>query len=62
MNKKRLIEVCELIVQDVKNDAKEFDGKEFNGKNVATYFGRQGAAIGALADIIREVLKEESEK
>lgn len=41
-------------------DAKYFDGKEFNGKNVAQYFGNQGAAIAALARIIKDVVLQES--
>ena len=40
----------------MKNDAKNFDGRPFNGKTVAEYFGNQGAAIAALADMIKEGL------
>lgn len=59
MDKKRLIEICEQVALDVENDAKEFDGKPFDGKTVATYFGNHGAAIKALSDIIKELLKNE---
>jgi len=50
------IKVLEMIAEDMKNDAKEFDGKPFNGKVVAEYFGNHGAAIAALADIVRSIL------
>ena len=53
------IQILEQIAEDMKNDAKEFDGKPFNGKTVATYFGYQGAAISALANIVKSILKEE---
>ena len=52
------IEVLKLIVEDMKNDAEKFDGQPFNGKTVAEYFGNQGAAIAALADIICSILEE----
>ena len=52
------LEVLKQIADDMKRDAKEFDGKPFNGKTVATYFGYQGAAIAALANIVRSMLEE----
>ncbi|MFA5036948.1 MAG: hypothetical protein WC479_07210 [Candidatus Izemoplasmatales bacterium] len=55
--KDRVIEVLEMIATDMKNDAKRFDGQPFNGKIVAEYFGCQGAAIAALAKIIKTILE-----
>ena len=55
INDKR-IKVLEMIAVDMKNDAKNFDGRPFNGKTVAEYFGYQGAAIAALADIVKSTL------
>ena len=52
------IEVLKQISEDVKNDAINFDGRPFNGKTVAEYFGNQGAAIDALAKIIKSMLEE----
>lgn len=60
MENKKLKEVLQVIVDDQRNDAREFDGKPFNGRTVAEYFGNQGAAIAALANIVK-VLVEESE-
>ena len=40
------------IAKDMAEDAKNFDGKPFNGRTVAEYFGNQGAAIAALANIL----------
>ena len=58
MNREKLIKICEQIAINTENDAKEFDGKPFDGKTVATYFGYQGAAIKALADILKTIIEE----
>ena len=52
----RLIEILDDIASDMQNDARAFDGKPFNGRTVAEYFGNQGAAIQALAKIVRELV------
>ena len=52
------INVLEMIAKDMENDAKAFDGRPFNGKTVAEYFGNQGAAIAALANIIKSNLED----
>ncbi len=51
------IEILRMIAEDMKSDAKNFDGKPFNGKTVAEYFGNQGAAIAALAKIMISILE-----
>lgn len=58
MEKERIIEVLKEISADMEINAKDYDGKPFNGKTVAEYFGKQGAAISALADILITVLKQ----
>jgi len=50
--------VLEMIAEDMKNDAKNFDGRPFDEKTVAEYFGNQGAAISALADIMKSILEQ----
>jgi len=52
------IEILESIARDMENDAKEFDGRPFNGKTVAEYFGNQGAAIAALANVVKSILDD----
>lgn len=54
----RKIAVLERIAADMKSDAENFEGKPFIGKIVGEYFGNQGAAIAALANIIRSYLEE----
>lgn len=54
---KKLISICNEVGKDVENDAKEFDGKPFDGKIVAQYFGYHGAAIKALSDVLLEILQ-----
>lgn len=55
--KKDTIEVLQMIADDMKADAARFDGQPFNGKTVAEYFGNQGAAIAALAQILKTELQ-----
>ena len=57
MDKEKLLELCDKISKDVEQDAKDFNGKPLDGKTVATYFGYHGAAINALANILKEVIK-----
>ncbi len=52
----KTIEVLDMIAEDMKNDAKNFDGKPFNGRTVAEYFGHQGAAIAALAKTLKSIV------
>ena len=54
--KEKMIKILEMISADMKSDAENFDGRPFNGKTVAEYFGNQGAAIAALADIVKSTL------
>lgn len=56
------INVCEQIAEDVKNDAINFDGKPFTGKTVGEYFGYHGAAIAALADLVKSILESSDTK
>lgn len=52
------IKVLEMIANDAEQDAKDFDGKPFNGRNVAEYFGNHGASIAALANIVKSILED----
>ena len=56
------IRVLEIIAADMKNDATNFDGQLFNKKTVAEYFGNQGAAITALANIVKSILEQTKEE
>ena len=58
MDNEKTLAVLEMIQQDMANDAAEFNGKPFDGKTVATYFGNQGAAIAALAKIIAQTIQD----
>ncbi|MBW1812186.1 MAG: hypothetical protein JRJ39_00560 [Deltaproteobacteria bacterium] len=59
MGHKDKIKVLEMIAADMKNDAEKFDGQPFNGKTVAEYFGNQGAAIAALANVVKSIIKQD---
>lgn len=56
--KGKLIKICSQVAFNVENDAKEFDGRSFDGKTVAQYFGYHGAAIKALADVIKAFIED----
>lgn len=60
MDKNRLIRICEAVAEEVEKDAKEFDGKPLDGKTVASYFAYHGAAIAALADVLKELISEDN--
>ena len=53
------IKALEMTAEDMEDDAKTFDGQPFNGKTVAEYFGNQGAAISALAGIMKSILERQ---
>ncbi len=55
-DKEKVTIVLEEIAKDMKADAERFDGQPFTGKTVAQYFGYQGAAIAALANIIKGLI------
>ena len=56
--KLKKLRVLNTIAEDMKRDAERFDGSPFNGKTVGKYFGYQGAAIAALANILHSLIKE----
>ena len=60
MNDKK-IAVLKMIAKDMSDDATFYEGKAFTGKNVAEYFGKQGAAIAALSDILRSTFENKNE-
>jgi hypothetical protein len=60
MDKTKLINTLNMIAEDMAEDAAKFDGKPFTGRTVAEYFGNQGAAITALAGIIKTILEQEA--
>lgn len=60
MDKEKVSKVLDMIAQDMKDDAKNFDGQPFTGRTVAEYFGNQGAAIAALANIVKDLVNEEA--
>ena len=58
MDKARKIEVLKMIVEDAENDAIYYEGRPFNGKEVAEYFGKMGAMIATLSKIIAHIVND----
>lgn len=59
MTNKQIIDVCDAVAHDIEQDAKNLDGMPFNGKTVAEYFGYYGAAIQALARMVKVLAARE---
>ena len=59
MDKDKLIQVLELVAKDCEEDAAKLDGQPFDGKTVATQLGYQLAAIKAIADVLKEFIKNQ---
>jgi len=57
-NSQRIKQVLQDIAKDAEDDAKNFDGKPFTGKNVAEYLGNHGASIATLAKICEKIVEE----
>lgn len=57
MDEKKIVDLLETIAQDMSDDAKYFDGKPFTGRTVTEYLGNQGAAIAALANIVKALVE-----
>ncbi len=53
----RARQICQDVILGMEADATAFDGKPLNGKIVAEYFGNQGAAIAALANVLDRLLE-----
>ena len=51
------IDVCQMILDDMIRDAKEYDGKTFNGATVAAALGTVMAGIAGLAHILKEEME-----
>ena len=58
MTNEKRVKILKLIADDMKRDAENFEGKPFDGKTVSQYFGHQGAAIAAIANILRLILED----
>jgi hypothetical protein len=54
----KIINTLETIIADMENDAVVFQGRSFNGATVGEYLGNLGAAVAALAEIMKTQLKE----
>lgn len=57
-DRQKIAKVMQMVVEDTEKDAREFDGKPFNGKVVAEYFGNHGAAIQAIAKAVQAIVSE----
>lgn len=60
MERKNKVKVLEQIVMDMEDDIKKFDGSPFNGETVGEYYGGQGAAIIALANIVKSIIEKDA--
>jgi hypothetical protein len=59
-DKEQLLRTLNMIREDAVADAKNLDGKPFDGRTVAEQFGNTLAMIDALAGIIAELVRATS--
>lgn len=59
-NKEKILEVLDAIALDAESDSSSFDYKPFNGHTVGTQLGNIYASIYTLANILKEVIKDEN--
>lgn len=62
MNKEKLMKICADVARDAQDDSKNFHRIPFTGKTVANYPGNHGALIAALANILREILDDNTDE
>jgi hypothetical protein len=55
-------EVLDMIVADMEQDVKDFEGKPFTGKTLGELHGNLCAAVQALAKIMKKHLEEPESK
>lgn len=48
--------VAQEVARDVEADAFYYDGRPFNGREVAEYMGKTAAAVSALAHLVDALL------
>ena len=53
----KIIKVMDMVAKDVEADAHNFEGKEFNGRNVGMYLGHNSASIKVVADAVKAILE-----
>lgn len=53
------IEVLDMIIADMENDVKEFEGKPFTGKTLGELHGNLCATVQALAKIMKKHIAED---
>lgn len=54
----RSLEVLDMIIQDMEDDVRKFDGAPLTGKTVAEIHGSLAATIQALAKIMKKHISE----
>lgn len=55
---KTKVEILDMIIEDCRQDAIDFDKKPFTSKTVGEMHGILEAKIAALAKILKEVIEE----
>lgn len=56
--KQKMVRTCERIMKDMDEDSAMLDGQPFSGRTMGRQFGRNMAAIYALAEICKSILDE----
>ena len=62
MNYTYKLKALVIIIQDMKEDAENFEGKRFSEQNTSDYVISLGVAISMLASIVKLILEDSEEK
>ena len=54
-----ILSVLGMVIEDVGNDIHAFEGQPFNGQTVGALFGKQAAAIEAVAMSVKHLIELE---
>lgn len=60
--KNKMIDVLNEIISDCEKDARDFEGREFNGKTLGELHGILEAKIQALAKIMKAFIERDNKK
>jgi len=52
----RIVRACDMIQSDMAEDIHRLEGAPFDGRTVSEMFGKQAAAISALAGMVKELV------
>lgn len=60
MNKVETVTKLDMMISDIEADVAKWEGRDFNGQNVAQMYGELSAIVFGLAKVLRQVVVDGS--